>query len=171
MTLNPEIWGPHYWFVLHTISLNYPHQPGFLERRNHYDFFRLLQYILPCETCRNHYNQYFKNFPIENFLGSRDGLTSWVTNLHNSVNKRNGKEEYSQQSSNQLYKDIYTKENGLESYFCKNLVASMKGKEDSNPTDLPYSSPTTNVPYIFLVLIITILIVGGIVFIIYSTLK
>ena len=24
MVLNPKIWGPHYWFFLHTIAINYP---------------------------------------------------------------------------------------------------------------------------------------------------
>ena len=27
MRLNSEIWGPRYWFVLHTISLTYPKNP------------------------------------------------------------------------------------------------------------------------------------------------
>ena len=28
MSLNPKVWGPHYWFVLHTISLTYPLKPN-----------------------------------------------------------------------------------------------------------------------------------------------
>ena len=26
--LNPKVWGPHYWFVLHTIALTYPVNPN-----------------------------------------------------------------------------------------------------------------------------------------------
>ena len=28
MSLNPKVWGPHYWFVLHTIALTYPLKPN-----------------------------------------------------------------------------------------------------------------------------------------------
>ena len=28
MNLNPQIWGSHYWFFLHTITLNYPDHPN-----------------------------------------------------------------------------------------------------------------------------------------------
>ena len=27
MKLNPEVWGPKYWFVLHSIALTYPLRP------------------------------------------------------------------------------------------------------------------------------------------------
>jgi hypothetical protein len=167
--MNPNIWGPAFWFILHTVSLNYPQQPGFLERRNHYDFFRLLQYILPCETCRTHYSQYFKNFPIENFLGSRDGLATWVTNLHNSVNKRNGKEEYTQETSNQLYKEILSskgKSDGLDNYFCKPLISKLK--EDREPSA---PSPGSYDWTVFVVVLLISLFIGGIVYLVYSSLK
>ena len=28
MVLNPKVWGPHYWFVLHTIANTYPLSPN-----------------------------------------------------------------------------------------------------------------------------------------------
>ena len=28
MALDPVVWGPHYWFVLHTIALTYPSNPN-----------------------------------------------------------------------------------------------------------------------------------------------
>ena len=38
MALDPNIWGPHYWFVLHTIALSYPHTPNEVMRKKYYDF-------------------------------------------------------------------------------------------------------------------------------------
>ena len=26
--LDPDIWGPHFWFVLHTMAMTYPHHPN-----------------------------------------------------------------------------------------------------------------------------------------------
>ena len=33
MTLNPEIWGPHYWFVLYTIAISYPLNPNDVSKK------------------------------------------------------------------------------------------------------------------------------------------
>ena len=35
--LDPKIWGPHYWFVLHTISLTYPDIPNETTKKKYYD--------------------------------------------------------------------------------------------------------------------------------------
>ena len=37
MVLDPKIWGPHYWFFLHTIALNYPLYPNDISKRKYYD--------------------------------------------------------------------------------------------------------------------------------------
>ena len=38
MTLDPKVWGPHYWFVLHTIALKYPLNPNTTIKKKYYDF-------------------------------------------------------------------------------------------------------------------------------------
>jgi len=35
--LNPEIWGPYYWFVLHTIALTYSYIPNETTKKKYYD--------------------------------------------------------------------------------------------------------------------------------------
>ena len=42
MSLDPKIWGPHYWFVLHTIALTYPLTPNDTTKKKYYDFFHNL---------------------------------------------------------------------------------------------------------------------------------
>lgn len=32
--LDPDIWGPHFWFVLHTMAMTYPHHPNDVTKRN-----------------------------------------------------------------------------------------------------------------------------------------
>ena len=34
MALSASIWGPHYWFVLFTIALNYPLTPNKVTKKN-----------------------------------------------------------------------------------------------------------------------------------------
>ena len=37
--MDPKIWGPKVWFVIHTVALNYPNNPTYQDKRNHEDFF------------------------------------------------------------------------------------------------------------------------------------
>ena len=47
MALNPTVWGPHYWFVLHTIALSYPLSPNTTTKKKYYDFIQ----NLPVSSC------------------------------------------------------------------------------------------------------------------------
>ena len=38
MALDPKVWGPHYWFFLHTIALTYPILPNEVMRKKYYNF-------------------------------------------------------------------------------------------------------------------------------------
>ena len=44
---DPTIWGPPFWFFLHTISLKYPNHPSTVMKKKYYDFFRNLSDFLP----------------------------------------------------------------------------------------------------------------------------
>ena len=106
--MNPLVWGPPFWFVMHTVSLNYPVQPTYAQRRTHYDFFYNIRNILPCEKCRHHYRVLLKQYPIEPFLDSRDALISWVILIHNQVNVQLGKSTMSKDAVMQKYNKAYT---------------------------------------------------------------
>ena len=57
MALEPNIWGPHYWFVLHTIALTYPHTPNEVMRKKYYDLIQNLPLFLPVEEIGNIVNK------------------------------------------------------------------------------------------------------------------
>lgn len=91
----PEVWGPHFWFTLHTISFFYPEYPTSTDMRNYKEFFERFALFIPCSSCQQHYKQFLKQYPIDGYLDSRDSLSRWVVYLHNKVNVRNGKPEWS----------------------------------------------------------------------------
>ena len=35
--LDPTIWGPHYWFFLHTIAMTYPIRPNDVTKKKYYE--------------------------------------------------------------------------------------------------------------------------------------
>ena len=37
MNFDPNIWGPHYWFFLHTIAESYPLHPNSVTKKKYYD--------------------------------------------------------------------------------------------------------------------------------------
>tara|TARA_B100001057_G_C22813944_1_gene936583 strand:+ start:411 stop:878 length:468 start_codon:yes stop_codon:yes gene_type:complete len=104
--MDPKIWGPHFWYVLHITSLNYPENPSQYEKRAYYDFYTSIKDILPCKNCKNHYNTYIMQHPINPFLDKKTDLIQWVVNIHNFVNKSLDKPEISLLEMLKIYKDL-----------------------------------------------------------------
>ena len=107
--MNQNIWGPHFWFVLHTITFNYPLRPSETDKRNNLNFLNNLQYILPCSVCRKHYKRHLKTDPPIKKLNSRDEFIKWMIDLHNDVNGETGKRStYTYQEVLNRYEQIYS---------------------------------------------------------------
>lgn len=135
--MNPEIWGPPTWLFLHSVSINYPNRPSYEEKKIHFEFFKNLQHLLPCDTCRYHYAQYFNNNSITPYLENKESLIKWVINLHNSVNTRNKKKQFTFQEVSTLYNKIYgLTKNGYFDYFCKDLRKGSTSKKITLNTTL-----------------------------------
>ena len=45
--MNPEVWGPHFWFTLHTMSMTYPIHPNTVTKKKYYEFITNLPIFLP----------------------------------------------------------------------------------------------------------------------------
>ena len=108
--MDPVVWGPHLWFYMHTLSFNYPENPTNKNKVDHKEFFKNLKETLPCENCRNHYNKFWDTYKIENYLVSKQKLIEWVLILHNDVNKRNNKPQWSIDRLKKYYKKQYSDE-------------------------------------------------------------
>lgn len=93
--INPKKWGESYWKMSHYITLAYPNNPSSEDKTVVKIHFENLKHLLPCENCRSHYSQNLKSNPLtDEILSSKYQLIKWLIDLHNSVNRRNGKKEY-----------------------------------------------------------------------------
>ena len=110
--MDPNIWGPKFWFSLHSVSFTYPFSPDENDKERYKTFFGLLEHLLPCVLCRKNYSKNIKNYPIDIHLESRKSLAYWVMDIHNMVNVENGKpsmtrdemlENYEQQYGRKIY--------------------------------------------------------------------
>ena len=86
MALDPKVWGPHYWFVLHTIALNYPLHPNETSKKKYYDFIENLPLFLPVMDMGNLFNEMLDHYPVTPYLDSRESLIKWVHFIHNKIN-------------------------------------------------------------------------------------
>ena len=112
--MNQNIWGPHLWFSLHTISFNYPLIPTNEDKDNYKMFYVSMQHVIPCSICKKNYIRHLKEHPIEKHLNSRKLLVYWVIDIHNMVNSEIGKKILSYDKIIKKYETVYNKKIILE---------------------------------------------------------
>ncbi len=91
--MSPDVWGPIFWQTMHIVSLGYSPEPSKRQQEDAIQFYRSLQSMIPCSICRAHYAEFLQEIPVEQAVGSRDDLITWVFQLHNKVNARLGKRQ------------------------------------------------------------------------------
>lgn len=112
--MEPNIWGPAGWTFLHSITFQYPEEPTDIDKRKYFTFFNSLKNVLPCPTCREHYEKNFEMLQIR--LDNRKELIEWLIDIHNQVNRDAGKKIYSYDEVYQIYNDMYGVTTGDSSY-------------------------------------------------------
>lgn len=85
MRIPPSKWGPHFWMTLHIACL------GCQDAKVLVDFVEGYKEIIPCLSCREHFEQVL----VDNPVPEADDLFKWSVDVHNIVNKRLGKPEFS----------------------------------------------------------------------------
>lgn len=105
-----DAWGQSYWEVMHSVTFSYPEtSPTEEQKQRIIDTFRLIPFLLPCSMCGLHFVTTMKEeHPLtDKVLLSRDALTRWLVNVHNSVNRRIGRSEIPYDTVNTFYlKDV-----------------------------------------------------------------
>lgn len=68
--LNPQIWGPYLWGLLHSVTLLYPNKSSDKDRLMIRNFFNSYLFLLPCQKCREHYYKNLREFMLEKYMNS-----------------------------------------------------------------------------------------------------
>ena len=95
MEFDPTVWGPHYWFFLHTIAHSYPTTPNEVTKRKYYDTIQNMPLFIPVADIGDRFSQLLDKYPVSPYLGSRESFVRWVHFIHNKMNVLLGKEEMS----------------------------------------------------------------------------
>lgn len=86
--LDPKIWGPHYWFFLHTVAMTYPHHPNAVTKKKYYEFVQNLPLFIPVEEISKELEKMIDLYPITPYLDNRDSFVRWMHFIHNKINEK-----------------------------------------------------------------------------------
>lgn len=109
--LDPIIWGPHYWFFIHTIALTYPNHPNTITRKKYYEFMHSLPVFIPNQNISKYVTLLLDKYPVTPYLDNRDSLIRWTHFIHNKVNQKLKKPKI---SLDQFYTEYYGQYKGKD---------------------------------------------------------
>ena len=95
MCIDPSIFGPHYWTVIHLTCFNSGNKPDDIAK-----FIDTLPAILPCIDCSDHLKENLKMLPF-----NKEDPFRWSVDLHNLVNSQLGKPTFDYETARQFWQD------------------------------------------------------------------
>ena len=157
--MNQNIWGPHLWFSLHTMSFVYPLTPSNEDKNNYKRFFLSLENVIPCAVCKKNYIRHLKEHPIDNYLNNRKDLVYWVIDMHNLVNGEIGKKIFSYDTVLKKYENVFKKNivlnttDDISTYISTDMSTDMFDNKSSKIN-------IKNIVYIFILILFAILLIN-----------
>ena len=86
--MDPTIWGPSYWFFLHTVAFNYPKNPTTIQKKIHYRLIHNFHEFLPNKTIAGIFVKMLEKYPITPYLDTQKDFIQWMHFIHNQINIR-----------------------------------------------------------------------------------
>ena len=123
--LDPKVWGPHYWFFLHTLSMTYPLYPSTVTKKKYYEFIQNLPLFIPVEIISGELSKLIEMYPITPYLDNRDSFVRWMHFIHNKINEKLEKPQLSLNDFFIKYYNNYKSKNEIMSkynYYIKRVV-------------------------------------------------
>jgi succinylglutamate desuccinylase len=102
---SPDEWGPPLWKEMHNRTIDYPRNPSPRDKQEIATYFRNINDRLPCDKCKQHYQNQLNQRAIP--VNNRDDLIHWLIDIHNEVNRMNGKRVLSYREARSLYERNY----------------------------------------------------------------
>ena len=102
--IGKDKWGPIAWNIYHSFSIN------FLKKYadDYLIFINTFGYILPCETCKSHYNYVINDiYKIDDIEINKNNIIKYTYNIHKLVNELLNKKNISLKKAILLNKDIH----------------------------------------------------------------
>jgi len=110
---HPDSFGPGTWWILHLKSYNVDSTEKIEEFM---DFLHLIIYNIPCLKCRGHAIEYIKSndgskYKYKYYNNRFVGMFIFISDFHNTVNKRKGKNIVNWELAFKEYDDNFNDQN------------------------------------------------------------
>lgn len=102
-----DVWGPHYWFVLHSIARTYPNHPTNVSKKKYYEFIQNIPVFLPNAEIGDFFSELLEKYPVTSYLDSKMSLMKWLHFIHNKINRYLNKETISFNEATYHYMNQY----------------------------------------------------------------
>lgn len=112
--LDPNVWGKHYWFFLHTIAITYPLRPNEATKKKYYELIQNMPLFIPSIKLGDKFITYLEKYPVSSYLDSRIQFMKWVHFLHNKINEDLNKPKINFQESIRQYYNHYKPKETIE---------------------------------------------------------
>ena len=102
---DPKVWGPAFWFTLHTSSAFYPEKASPIVKERMKNRILAIPYEIPCSNCRVHAIDFIEKHrdKLDMIVSGKHSLGSFYVDFHNQVNKRYGKPIWTYEQAYKLY--------------------------------------------------------------------
>ena len=111
LDLDPNIWGPKYWFFLYTVALSYSNNPNDTIKKKYYDFIQNFPLFIPNPNMGNVFSRFLDAYPVTPYLDSKESFLKWIHFIHNKINVFLGKPEMTYYDAmNNYYEQFKLKE-------------------------------------------------------------
>ncbi len=107
MNLNSKIWGPHYWFILHTIAYQYPDSPSKALKKKYYQFMINFPFFIPNSESRKQFTELLNNYPVSSYLDTRESFMKYIYFIHNHINEITNKQKLNYDDAWNNYLQLY----------------------------------------------------------------
>ena len=111
MNFDPDVWGPHYWFFIHTVAMTYPIRPNAVTKKKYYEFIQNLPLFIPVESISGEFSKLIDKYPVTPYLDNRESLIRWTHFIHNKINQKLEKPQISLSEFYIKYYEEYKSQN------------------------------------------------------------
>lgn len=112
--LDASVWGPKFWFFLHTIAFTYPDHPNDTLKKKYYEFIQNLPLFIPNTKMGIEFEKLLDVYPVTPYLDSNLSFIKWIHFIHNKINKNLGKPTISlteyYKMHHEHYRPVYVKD-------------------------------------------------------------
>ena len=120
--LDPDVWGPHYWFFMHSVASTYPDFPSSTTKRKYYDLVMNMPLFIPVPAMGADFAALLDQFPVSPYLVNRQSFMRWTNSIHNHYNLLRGKEPVPFFQSVLLHRNHYAPQPAVRAHLDKKYM-------------------------------------------------